>query len=242
MAQLKVLNQIRISDIGPINEKGWPIHLQQGSLDGACGIYSLIMALIICGAVKDKDHGALLSADPVRKNSDTGKAISLIQDLVSNKESLLFRNGVQLTELKKIVTDVYKKSIEPKYEKLTVNHGSSAAFKKVGKYSTELVHKLIITEVKSNNPVIVHLSSPDGSNGHAVVVVGTEYSSDETKPSRLFLLDPGVPAPTVSAWNSVIDLFTKPRKQTHTCWDEVNGEREIIFFSALAISQKRNND
>lgn len=241
MSQLKVLNQIRISDIGPINEKGWPIHLQQGSLDGACGIYSLIMALMICDAVKDKDHGALLKADQVRKNSDTGKAISLMQEMISNKESLLFRSGVQLNELENIVKDIYKNSIVPEYRESTVNHGRSAAFKKVGKYSTELVHELIIKEVKSNNPVIVHLASPDGSNGHAVVVVGTEYSSDETKPSRLFLLDPGIPAPTVSAWNSVIDLFTKPRKQTHTYWDEVNGEREIIFFSALALIQKKKN-
>jgi hypothetical protein len=33
------------------------IHLMQGSLDGACGPYSLMMALLICGVV-DRNQAA----------------------------------------------------------------------------------------------------------------------------------------------------------------------------------------
>ncbi|MDD2899554.1 MAG: hypothetical protein PHI31_12680 [Desulfuromonadaceae bacterium] len=219
MSRIKVLNQIRISDIGPVNQNGRPIHLQQGSLDGACGIYSLFMALTICGAVKDKDHKALLSADPVRKNTSTGRALFQIQKLTT-KDSMLFRDGVHLSQLKKIIDDAYKTSIKPEENNPNVD-----------------IKDFIIEEIdKNSNPVILHLCDASGRGGHAVVVVGTECSDVKKNFSRLFLLDPGVPTPTLAAWNSIIDL--SPRSEVHKKWD-VNGEQKIKLHRALAIKRKK---
>ena len=37
--------------VGPSGEEQ-EVHLQQGSLDGACGPYSLLMCLLICGLIE----------------------------------------------------------------------------------------------------------------------------------------------------------------------------------------------
>ena len=236
MSEIVLVRDINISSTGPVNKKGQPIHLQQGSLDGACGPYSLFMALTICGAVKDKEHQVLLSADPVRKNSATGKAFFHMKELATGGGSLLFRDGVSIPSLKEVADKAYKKSIVTYYEPAKRNRKNSEEFNKNGYYSTANVKDFILKEVSQvkNNPVILWLSYNPG--GHAVVVVGVEFNNrDKNKAVRLFLLDPGVPTPKYSAWNSVIEI--SPRKEKHLCWDEL-GSREVTFLGALAIRGK----
>lgn len=236
MSEIVVIRQINISNAGPVNRKGQPIHLQQGSLDGACGPYSLFMALTICGVVKDREHKSLLSADPVRKNSATGKALFHMSELTSGEENLLFRDGVSMSALKEIADKAYKSSVSTEYRAAKRNRKNSEEFIKHGPFSTSDVKDFIIGEVSqvNNNPVILWLSFNPG--GHAVVVIGVEYKDrDKKKVARLFLLDPGVPTPKSSAWNSVIEI--SPRKETHLCWDET-GTREVTFLGALAIRGK----
>lgn len=56
MAHITVINPIHATHNGPMapgpSGLSQEIHLLQGSLDGACGPYSLIMSLLICGVIE----------------------------------------------------------------------------------------------------------------------------------------------------------------------------------------------
>lgn len=54
MASIKILDNIDITDDG-LKMRNEQVFLHQGDIDGACGVYSLMMALIIEGAIKFKD-------------------------------------------------------------------------------------------------------------------------------------------------------------------------------------------
>lgn len=88
------------------------IHLQQGSLDGACGPYSLFMALIVCGLI---DRNEITALNPIDKRTNIGR---LFKNLESSK--VFFRDGTDLKELGDIISDAFKKNCKSKYVKRVV--------------------------------------------------------------------------------------------------------------------------
>src|SRR5512147_2545150 len=60
------------SAIGPEGDRQM-VHLMQGSLDGACGPYSLMMALLICGVV-DRNEAARYGA--VDRRTSLGRLLA----------------------------------------------------------------------------------------------------------------------------------------------------------------------
>lgn len=46
---------IVLSESGPVNERGESVHFRQGDLDGACGPYSLLMALVTNGIIRREE-------------------------------------------------------------------------------------------------------------------------------------------------------------------------------------------
>ena len=69
------------------------IHLQQGDLDGACGPYSLMMALLAYGAITRKD-AINLWLGKVHSSTKFGKVVSKLDALI--------RNGTKSIHLKKL--------------------------------------------------------------------------------------------------------------------------------------------
>ena len=53
--EIMIIRPIDTTNKGPMvpdGTGGWqPVHLKQGEMDGACGLYSLMMGFIICGVV-----------------------------------------------------------------------------------------------------------------------------------------------------------------------------------------------
>ena len=78
------------------------VHLHQGSLDGACGPYCLLMSLLICGLT---DRSAVLTSRYSRQTS-IGKVLERI-----HKGQGLFRDGTSLDELQDFIDGAFSKSL-----------------------------------------------------------------------------------------------------------------------------------
>lgn len=236
MSEIFVINQIQMSHEGPVNKDNRLIHLQQGSLDGACGPYCLFMSLIICGLVRE--HDRLVGLEAVRKNSATGKALIKMEELAFKESGSLFRNGTELSHLQEIANS-HGFVVTEFEEARKISKRSNEYKEKKKTLSTTNVKKFVIDQVKNNHPVILWLHS-DGNCDHWVVVVGLEYRDDsdreKNKVSRFLLLDPDAPSPTVSAWNGAIKISS--RKELHS-WGSHLDTMDVRLDKALSIKRKK---
>lgn len=78
MTEIHVIDLIDTTHEGPaaMGTKGeeQQVHLHQGSLDGACGPYCLLMSLLICG-LADRTSGL---SSPYSKKTSIGKVLERI--------------------------------------------------------------------------------------------------------------------------------------------------------------------
>lgn len=201
MTQYQVLSHITLSEKGPVVTKTidhanqQPVHLQQGSLDGACGPYCLCMALILLGFEK---HSKLSSLD---LSSSSKKLFSYI----SKFSDTLIIEGTYLHVMKKYA-QLYKDMGLRIDTKSADIHGNSLLAKKGKKKDYNGVRDFIIEHARKDRPVIL------GSTYHYALVVGLGFENEISElamPRYLLLLDPNVPAPNSSAWNGIIDMNVK---------------------------------
>lgn len=61
----------------------------------------------------------------------------------------------------------------------------------------------ICQEIDANRTPIIGIDYNEYDLGHAMLAVGYEYKD---KPTKIFCLDPGAPAPKTAIWNSYIDV------------------------------------
>ena len=223
MSEFVVIKQIKMSHCGAVNEVDQPIHLQQGSLDGACGPYCLFMSLLVLGAA---DYYDLTGLEPLSKRTETGKAMNMMIQIA--QDPALFRHGTKIPALK-ILANNYKgiktAQIKAKIRSdATVDKGSSP----------KRVSDFVVDHVSEDRPVILWAFNKE--NSHWVLVVGLEYENNDARknktPSRFLILDPSDTKPTVSPWNGAIDVTGKGG--WCTWWGEEDG-KGVTFKEALAI-------
>jgi hypothetical protein len=96
------ITQIRLTSPGPesLQARRWHlIHLTQGSLDGACGPYSVVIVLLILGLLRHDDAASYGNwIDPA---SHKGKFWRLLE-----KGPAVLRDGTDLSELQKLAAHV----------------------------------------------------------------------------------------------------------------------------------------
>ncbi len=209
MAQLYVIDPIEaLGDgpfvLGPSNEVQ-PVFLSQGSLDGACGPYSLFMALLITGVI-DYDH--VTNLDLSDRRSAVGKLFSALGEF-----STLMREGSHLGDLEALVATALPKKVR------------IATCEDTGKNCREFV----VNHLRENHPVVLGLDTQEG--GHWVVVIGFEY--DESGVRRFMLLDPSEPEPDVCAWNGLIEARGTGGRYPYAWWSDE--ERKARMEHALAV-------
>lgn len=184
MTSIIVIGRIKTTGGGPTAQgpdgEDQPVHLAQGDLDGACGPYCLFMALLILGVVR---------RDEIKPGADGGDDIEKLFKRL-HRYGGFFRDGTDVVELKR-----HLKEFAP--------HLMVKATKSKG---VEL-RDWLEGHITEDHPVILGLRW--GGEAHWVLVVGLEYETEtETETDelrRILVLDPGDPAPTVSAWNGVVD-------------------------------------
>lgn len=190
MNVMNVMPTLSLSAAGPVNEAGDPVHCRQGDLDGACGPYSLIMALIAAGLVRreEVEYGSLSDG-----RTRLGKFQSRLRDFGG-----LITEGTDEFELDWLV-DCFRSQISVDYIEGTTRELVAGAVEAIGNQQSTIVGV-----------------DWTGGNGHWLLVVG--YQGQRVKdPSgverevvtHLLCLDPFIEAPRVSLWNAVLQVQTE---------------------------------
>jgi hypothetical protein len=150
--EIMVISPIDTTNEGPkVPEggKGWqPVHLRQGTMDGACGLYSLMMGLIICGVVRYDDARAFYTFKP---DTNIGRLFEYF-----GKLGPLMKQGTNLDQMVTAVDEYCPGQID--------------YFGQVGK-GQDLI-EFIDPNIIRNHPVLL-LIDVEGV-GHWVLVIGRE--------------------------------------------------------------------
>lgn len=215
MRNMYVIDIVDASNNGPMSigpsGKSQIVHLHQGAVDGACGLYCLFMSLSILGLV-DRDMLRNLSYD---KRTAIGKIMQRIDALPG-----LIVDGTDLDDLRKILQGAFSKQISIE----GFNHSGSK------------VRDFVELHIEKNHPVILGLEF--GNGGHWVVVIGLEYFVDEDgnkKLNKFLILDPDAPISEVCAWNGVINASGSGGKYPYFWW---KADRKVGLDQAIAIYRK----
>lgn len=209
-----VISPIDTTYEGPIvpkGKKGWqPVHLQQGSMDGACGLYSLMMGLIICGVVSYDDAR---SYKVFSQTSKIGRLFGYFK-----KFDPLIKNGIDLDQMFTAIDEYCPGQI------------ACQGLKSKG---SELIN-FIEQQLIENRPVLLILTFEGGA--HWVLVIGREYKYNrhgkKTSLCRFLILDPDLCTPLMCSWNGVIDVSNHKGKFPYDMWAF---DKKIQLVYAIAI-------
>ena len=184
MADIHIIDSIRLNHKGlcTLDEKHkWvKLHKQQGDLDGACAIYSLVMAMLCKGLLTDDETQVYNRPD---RRTDKGKFLYQFFN-----ERGMIREGYSYVTLAK---EINESSFGVK------------AIRKNPRTNNGRV-ELISDYIYDNIPVIISVVF-ENETAHALLAVGIEVDSNE-EITKIYCLDPGHPSPRYSSWNCFIDV------------------------------------
>jgi len=187
MNVMNVMPQLSLSPTGPVNEAGEPVHFRQGDLDGACGPYSLMMALVANGIVSRTEASYMGLHDG---RTRLGKFYNRLVEFGG-----LINNGTDEYDLNWLL-DCFRNQV---------------SLKKFNGTTRSLVTDLVAA-VTAGYSTIVGVDWP-GGEGHWLLVVGYQGhlvdgpgGVEKTNVTHLLCLDPFLEAPKVSLWNAVFEV------------------------------------
>ncbi|WP_242928410.1 hypothetical protein [Pontibacter vulgaris] len=207
---IHIIDQLETTECGPEanNGKGYlqEVFLNQGSIDGACGPYSIFMGLLTLGLA---DRNEVTSF-----NTDGRTRLGKLINKLNNDYASLFKHGTYLNDLEKILLE---------------NYGSLIHTETRETKNKDLTN-FTIQHLKENHPTIIGINFSGG--GHWMLAVGFEENKEKGI-SRLLLLDPSDAKPVVSSWNSIIELnVTQKGKYPFKWW---TASRYVQFDQAIAL-------
>ncbi|MBO5707482.1 MAG: hypothetical protein J6S05_10915 [Bacteroidaceae bacterium] len=184
MADIHIIDSIRLNHKGlcTLDEKHkWvKLHKQQGDLDGACAIYSLVMAMLCKGLLTDDETQVYNRPD---RRTDKGKFLYQFFN-----ERGMIREGYSYVTLAKEINES-SFGVKATRKNPRTNNGRV---------------ELISDYIYDNIPVIISVVF-ENKTAHALLAVGIEVDSNE-EITKIYCLDPGYPSPRYSSWNCFIDV------------------------------------
>ena len=195
--QIKIIDRVNLTKDG-LFVKGTKqeIHLQQGSLDGACAVYSMMMCLIMNKVILRRDVADLYFSHDGR--SSNGRLVRLFLE-----QQGLIRNGYDFISLK---ADLYNTSRKRVNVSCCVTKFYAETNGIIPKEEFEIKTTLnedIIKSLDSNKPVEIGFTRKKDKSGHAIVVIG--YAENQKNVS-FFCLDPRFDLPKGHFWNNILQV------------------------------------
>ena len=193
--------------------KEFPLHEQQGSMDGACSVYSIIMALKLMKYISNEDVTIYQKSD---RRTHKGK---LLYELMESRGFV--RQGSSFKELTKMIKSIFHDNVYIEHMAFETN---SSAIKQM---------ELMINDNRIGS-VVLGMSYKRGG-GHAVLFVGLEVD-DNGKTSKVLCLDPGCTESHVAPWNCYLDIRNRRGKYPFVCYDDMGSISdncnidELIYF------------
>jgi hypothetical protein len=187
MNVMNVMPQLSLSLHGPVNKEGDLVHFRQGDLDGACGPYSLLMALVTNGVI-GRDEASWMSLSDGRTR--LGKFSNRLREFGG-----LIGNGTNSLDLDWL-SSCFGREISTEF--FTGN--------------TRAIVSKSLQAVQKGRASILRVEWP-GGGAHWLLIVGyqgrviqSEENEQAVQCTHLLCLDPFVEAPVVSLWNAVIEV------------------------------------
>jgi hypothetical protein len=204
------------------------ITLKQGSLDGACGIYSLMLMLMLQFNIKAKAIEKLWDGK-VDKRTRFGKW--------QTRQPVLMTKGTSIKDLSELL-DALRPDLLGKRHR-------GAELVPLIKKSEALSNKERLQRVaqrlrESKMPVLVGLEW-DSNSAHWVVAIGSQYSNRSKDPgdvlAALLLVDLGADFTRVAAWNGI--LSEGPLRAKKLLYvDQSDAEQTCRLTEAFALEPR----
>ena len=217
MANIFINDNLRLSRLGlqvKDSESQWTeLHCQQGRLDGACVVYSVVMSLLSIGYIRNKDIDVSKNPNP-DKRTGKGRLLSRLLD-----ENGLVRDGYYLRTMTKLIRE-------------------SCPDLNIG-YHTKGDYFLSIIKDSVENDVPVVISVNNNDMNHGITVIGIEYDNNE-KVTKILCLDPGFSITDTAYWNCVIDVSKKGTSE-YPYWyitSEIKSKVDILEIITISKSNK----
>lgn len=222
MSNITILKEIILTSEGPKvkhpNNELQRLHLRQGDLDGACGIYCLVMSLMVTTDKICRDSIECLNH--IDGRTYAGKLIKLLENQRENAISKagLFREGLDYAQLSSFIEGSFRGLVTCE------NHVNNSNME---------VTKFVIAQLKLGNPVILGIIGPNLN--HWVLGIGYEHSDSRTE--KIFALDPGNANPILSPWNVLFELNSNKGRYPHN-YLTIDMPSKVQFSEAFAIVRK----
>ena len=216
MSDIHIIDSIKLNHKGLCtldeNHKWVKLHKQQGDLDGACAIYSLVMAMLCKGLLTDDETQVYNRPD---RRTDKGKFLYQFFN-----ERGMIREGYSYVTLAKEINES--------------SFGIKATRKNPRTNSGRV--ELISDYIYENIPVIISVVFED-ETAHALLAVGIEVDSNEAI-TKILCLDPGYPSPKYSSWNCFIDVSKEAKSDyPYHCVSE-DGHSKVSLDDMLIIDKE----
>lgn len=201
--------------------RGYSVLFRQGDLDGACGLYALMMGLNLCGYVDDETS----FAEKPDRRTLLGKLYKQFEGYPA-----LFSGGSYIEDLQKVVEKSFPKKIETEFFE--------------GKNKKLL--DFTVTHLCEGHPVLLGVHA-QGNWGHALLACGLEFEygtdglpedeEDTPEPDKILTLDPkGYEVPPFVQWNGFIYYERQSTGKYPYSYIGAQGEeKKVTFVSALAL-------
>ena len=214
MTRILINNKLKLNHHGlrvKASDNTWiDLHCQQGRLDGACAVYSLVMALLSIGYLEETDINVYQKLD---QRTAKGRFLHHLLE-----EQGMVRDGYSLMTLSKEIRR-YCEDLEVVYH-----------------HKEEILLEKIIKDVQDNNPVVIGIENEEMS--HAILVVGIEYD-DKERIQKMFCLDPGFPLSGTAYWNCVIVLNSTSGKYAYRYMTDISSSSKVNITDMLMIKNNR---
>ena len=168
------------------NGKACPVFKKQGSLDGACATYSVIMNLLILSVISDSDTRIYVE----HKNKDVKNLFKVFCN-----DYGMHRDGQTFFKIRRMLLESFGKYIDIKHTN-TKNSGWQSLDNIVSALNTDI-------------PVVISVSN--STMCHAMLAVG--YEKIENNITRILCLDPsGNYIHGKKRWNATINIDSERKR------------------------------
>ena len=191
------------------------VFFEQGELEGACAVYSLMMMLVIHQKICDEDLVTM-----------SNKSIpAYVRQLKKQFLNCRKERGFSFMDLHKKLLKIFGSQVS--VARYTMNPTKECYI------SEDNMYLKIKTHLDAGNPVQIGFSIPKAKSGHSVVAIGyTEYK----KCLRLFCLDPSWGLDYASYWNNIIDINTDNDDVERIDYEHMS-DRNIKVTGILLINE-----
>lgn len=219
MAKINIIDNVVIKNgrLRVVNSLGREkrVFLEQGSLEGECAVYSLMMMLTVHNIIEDYDL-----------DMNNSRVSANVKQL---RKQFLYNRRVRGYSLELL----QKKLLKTFGDKISVKIYTTNPYKDEHLDCGNLYLR-IKKHLDSGWPVQMGFYIPELSEGHSVVVVGyAEYA----KYLRLFCLDPSWGMPCSAFWNNIIDINLDNNADIKIDYEHMS-ERYVLVTEILLINEE----